>query len=77
MTKACLLVLAAIVSSVAAHGQEAPATRPGNGVSIPIVLKEVKPTYTPAARAAKIEGTVLLETVVTTDGTVGEARVVV
>jgi TonB family protein len=49
---------------------------PGDGVTAPVVEKEVKPAYTPAARAALVEGVITLECVVRADGTVGEARVV-
>ena len=48
---------------------------PGNGVSWPSVLKEVKPKYTPDAMRAKLQGAVELEIVVKEDGTVGEVRV--
>ena len=41
----------------------------------PKLVKEVKPEYTPEARAAKIQGTVLLETVIRADGTVGDVKV--
>jgi TonB family protein len=41
----------------------------------PKLVKEVKPEYTPEARAAKIQGTVLLQTVILADGTVGDVRV--
>jgi protein TonB len=50
--------------------------RPGNGVSLPVVLKEVKPQYTADAMRAKVQGTVLLECVVLPDGTVGPVEVV-
>jgi TonB family protein len=49
--------------------------RPGNGVSLPAVLKEVKPGYTQAAMDAKIQGSVWLECVVTADGDIGEVKV--
>jgi TonB family protein len=45
------------------------------GVTIPRLLKDVKPQYTPNAMRAKIQGGVLLECVVQTDGTVGDVRV--
>jgi protein TonB len=48
---------------------------PGNGVSWPTVLREVKPKYTPDAMRAKLQGAVELEIVVKEDGTVGEVRV--
>lgn len=48
----------------------------GNGVSIPRVLKEVKPQYTAEAMRAKVQGVVLLRCVVMPDGTVGRVEVV-
>jgi protein TonB len=50
--------------------------RPGNGVTLPRVLKEVKPQYTSDAMRAKVQGTVLLECVVRPDGTVGDVQVI-
>ena len=50
--------------------------RPGNGVTLPRVLKEVKPAYTSDAMRAKVQGTVLLECVVKPDGTVGDVQVI-
>jgi TonB family protein len=50
--------------------------RPGNGVTIPRLLKDVKPQYTADAMRAKIQGSVLVECVVNTDGTVGNVRVI-
>ena len=52
------------------------AYRPGNGVLLPKVLREVKPQYTADAMRAKVQGTVLLECVVNSDGTVGSVDVV-
>jgi len=52
------------------------AYRPGNGVLLPKVLREVKPQYTADAMRAKVQGTVLLECVVNSDGTVGSVEVV-
>jgi TonB family protein len=49
--------------------------KPGDGVSAPVVVKQVKPRYTDEAMKAKIQGTVLLECVVDVDGTVGEIKV--
>ena len=50
--------------------------RPGNGVTLPVVTREVKPQYTADAMRAKVQGTVLLECVVLPDGTVGPVEVV-
>src|SRR5438105_4302784 len=69
-----LLVAAPLwaVSLLTATAQDRDVTvyRPGIGISVPRVVKEVKATYTPEARAARIQGTVLMEAVVQTDGTV-------
>ena len=50
--------------------------RPADGVSLPQLLREVKPRYTGEAMRAQIEGAVLLGVVVNTDGTVGDVFVV-
>ena len=50
--------------------------RPGNGVTLPRVLREVKPQYTSDAMRAKVQGMVLLECVVKPDGSVGDVHVV-
>jgi TonB family protein len=44
-------------------------------VDKPKLIREVKPSYTAEAMAAKIEGEVLLETVVLTNGRVGPVRI--
>jgi protein TonB len=49
--------------------------QPGNGVSNPRPIKEVRPTYTADAMRAKIQGTAVVECVVLPDGTVGDARI--
>jgi protein TonB len=51
------------------------AARPGNGISPPRLIKEVKPNYTADAMRAKIQGVVTLEAVVLADGSVGPVRV--
>jgi len=52
------------------------AYRPGNGVTLPRVLHEVKPQYTSDAMRAKIQGTVLIECIVQPDGSVTDVHVV-
>jgi TonB family protein len=47
----------------------------GDGVSAPILKSHVHPTYSDAARTARIQGIVLLEGVVETDGTLTNIRV--
>ena len=51
------------------------AYRPGNGVTTPVVLREVKPQYTSDAMRAKVQGSVWLECVVRPDGSVGDVKV--
>jgi TonB family protein len=50
--------------------------RPGNGVTIPRLIRNVKPQYTAEAMRAKIQGSVMVECVVNTDGTVSNVRVI-
>ena len=50
--------------------------QPGNGVSWPRLLQEVKPNYTPDAMRAQVEGMVELEILVLADGSVGRVNVV-
>ena len=52
------------------------AYRPGSGVTLPRVLREVKPQYTADAMRAKVQGTVWLECVVMPDGNVGDVKIV-
>jgi protein TonB len=52
------------------------AYRPGNGVELPRIIREVRPNYTADAMRAKVQGTVWIEAVVNTDGTVGNVHVV-
>ena len=56
--------------------QDAPQVyKPGQGVTVPKIVKEVKPQYTQAARDAKIQGSVTMSAVVLEDGKVGEVQV--
>jgi TonB family protein len=50
--------------------------RPGNGITMPRLIHEERPRYTPEAMAAKIEGTVLVQGVVGVDGSVIQAQLV-
>lgn len=52
------------------------AYRPGNGVQVPRVLRDVKPQYTADAMRAKVQGSVWLECVVLADGSVGRIEVI-
>ena len=70
MKPTVLMLAALLLASRATIAQQRQVYTPGNGVSIPRLIKEVKPEYTPEAKAAKIQGTVLLVAVVLEDGTV-------
>ncbi len=48
---------------------------PGEGVSAPTAVTVVRPDYTEAAIAARIEGEVVMTAVVLADGTVGDVTV--
>jgi TonB family protein len=76
--RAFTVLLAAViglgVAGGAGAGQEQVYT-PGELVTAPRVIREVKPQYTPEALTAGVEGRVVLECVVGVDGKVSEARV--
>jgi TonB family protein len=49
--------------------------RPGNGVSAPTLLRQVRPNYTSEAMRRKIQGTVILDVIVGRDGVPSDIRV--
>lgn len=69
-----LLALAFVATLVGA--QESTVYEPGNGVSLPQVVRQVKAEYTSEAMQNRIEGKVGLEIVVQADGKVGDIKVV-
>jgi protein TonB len=56
-------------------GADALAIKDPKVAIMPTVVKEVRPRYTPEAMRARTQGTVLMEAVVLTDGTVGSVRI--
>jgi len=61
-----LIILAAMASCLAppvigAMQNDAPVYRPGNGVTLPTVVRQVKAEYSQEAKDQRIEGTVLLD----------------
>jgi TonB family protein len=48
--------------------------RPGSGITPPSIQREIKPDYTEEGRRRNIEGDVVLEIVVRSDGTVGNVK---
>jgi periplasmic protein TonB len=67
-----LICLFALTVAVAAQDT---IYEPGNGVTLPSVVKQVKAEYTTEATDAHIEGTVALSAVVLADGSVGDVAV--
>ncbi|HUK32676.1 MAG TPA: energy transducer TonB [Vicinamibacterales bacterium] len=67
------LVFAAVALLASPQAQQV--YKPGNGVSLPTVVVQVQPQYTPEAMANRIEGVVVLSVVVQADGTVGDVAV--
>jgi beta-lactamase regulating signal transducer with metallopeptidase domain len=59
------------ISTLPLQGRESQPTvyEPGNGVLLPSVIREVRPQYTEEAKQAHLEGTVLLDCVVASNGT--------
>src|SRR5262245_43619601 len=55
--------------------QDSTVYTPGNGVSLPKVTRQVRAEYTNEARENRIEGVVMLDAVVLSDGTVGDVKV--
>ena len=66
----CLVLVVSVTSA-----QEPAPLKPGPRVTMPRLVKEVKPSYTAEAIRARIQGVVKMEVVVKTDGTVGDVRV--
>jgi TonB family protein len=62
------------IGGTAAHAQEV-VDGEARGVTLPKVVSEVKPQYTPEALRARIEGTVMMTVVVRTDGTPSDIEV--
>jgi periplasmic protein TonB len=74
-------IVAVFVLGVAAYAQPAtqeskPPYRKGDGVVLPTVVSDIKPSYTADAMQARVQGSVHLECVVKVDGTVSDVKVV-
>ena len=50
--------------------------RPGSGVTMPVLIRQIMPNYTEEALRQKIQGEVLLEVVISRDGRIFDARVI-
>ena len=62
-------------ASSASAGAAQEVFKPGNGVSLPRVIKEVKAEYTDAAKQQRIQGSVRMETVVLASGEPSDIKV--
>ena len=69
-------LLLALALVALAGAQDSTVYAPGNGVSLPQVVKQVKADYTDEAKQNRIEGKVGLEVIVNADGAVGDVKVV-
>ena len=70
------VLLALMLAGASVAAQDASTVYvPGNGVSLPQVVKQVKAEYTNEAKQNRIEGKVLLDVVVLADGKVGDVKV--
>lgn len=70
------LLLLGLVLAALAGVQDATVYEPGNGVSLPSVVRQVKADYTEEAKQNRIEGRVGLQAIVLADGAVGDVKVV-
>src|SRR3954452_9680581 len=70
------IAVAALIMSSYAFAQDQTVYKAGEGVTNPVLIKEVKPRYTEGAMRRKVEGTVELTPVVKKDGSVGNLEVV-
>src|SRR5437762_5031672 len=68
------LAVVSILSAALAAQTETVYT-PADGVTLPTLVKKVNAQYTREAMQQRIEGTVLLDTVVRSDGSVGDVTV--
>jgi TonB family protein len=65
MSLAALVVLVGAFAAALAQEQ---VFEPGSGITVPVPVKEVKPTYTPGAMKERVQGTVWMKVVVRPDG---------
>ena len=70
-----MLVAVSVLAGLIATVRAQEVVTPGDGVTLPTLVRSVKAEYTPEAMDARIEGSVLLAMVVMADGNVGEVTV--
>ena len=75
MKTASLVVTAGLVVQSVVFAASLPQERPSKDVTMPTVVREVKPDYPESAKKERIQGNVMLGVVVKKDGTVGDVTV--
>ena len=74
-----VLVLALAVSvatpALSASVDQQQRVRVGGNIKEPKKIKDVKPVYPEEAQRAKVQGIVIMETIIGTDGTIQEAKI--
>jgi len=75
VTAATLSAASSVPMVAALQSKDTRVYKSNEGVTLPSVVKETKPVYTPEAMQKKIQGSVWLQIVVLTDGTVGDIEV--
>lgn len=75
MKRLLIASLLAAVTIAPGYAQRAPYKTTDEGVKPPVIVSEVKPKYTEGAMARKVQGSVEVEAVVLSDGTVGDVTV--
>ena len=69
------LAISVAVPAVSASGNQEKRIRVGGEIKEPKKIKDVKPVYPEDAEKAGIQGIVILETIIGTDGSVQEAKI--
>lgn len=69
------MLCALLLTVIAAGAQSDTVYKPGNGVSLPKVIRQAQADYTNEARDQRIEGTVVMDIVVVADGSVGDVKI--
>lgn len=69
-----VLTLALALPLAAGAGEPAHYSK-DSGLTEPVAVHKVNPTYPEAARDAKVQGTVVLDTLIATDGSVRDVKV--
>lgn len=75
MKRILAVALLATMTTVAGYAQTKPYKMSDEGVKAPVLIKETKPKYPDEAKQRRVQGSVEVEAVVKTDGSVGDVTV--